>query len=72
MNDKPKAGKPKAGKRKCICRPARRHRDCAYCGSGWDDGKVCGACKAAGVDGQVIRGTGRVCCKQHKGLYTEE
>jgi hypothetical protein len=50
----------------CRCRPAKHHRDCAYCGQGWDDGRVCGACKEQGIDGKVIPGTGRVVCAAHK------
>lgn len=43
----------------CTCTKAKRHRDCAYCGAtSHGDGKVCGVCKAAGVDGGLIRGTG--------------
>ncbi len=39
-------------------RPAKIHRDCAYCGvTSHSNGAVCGRCKAAGIDGPVIRGT---------------
>lgn len=52
---------------KCLCRPPKRHRDCAYCGIGYIDGAhMCGVCKEAGIDGPTIRGTGRVVCKLHK------
>ena len=51
----------------CLCREPRRHRDCAYCGMGYIDGAhVCGVCHGAGIDGPVIRGTGRVVCRKHK------
>jgi len=50
---------------KCKCRKAKRHDDCAYCGSGSSE-KICGICKEAGIDGHVIRGTSRVVCKIHK------
>ncbi len=52
--------------RVCRCRAPKRHRDCAYCGVGYDDGRVCGVCREAGVDGKVIQGTGRVVCASHK------
>jgi hypothetical protein len=52
-------------KEKCRCRPAKRHRDCAYCGIGYSD-HICGICKEAGIDGPVIRGTSKVICKLHK------
>jgi hypothetical protein len=52
--------------KKCRCRPPKRHRDCCYCGSGWNDEKICGVCREGGIDGPVIRGTGRVICKLHK------
>lgn len=48
---------------KCKCRKPKTHRDCAYCGSGWDDGKICGRCKENGIDGKVIQGTSRATCK---------
>lgn len=51
---------------KCGCRTPKMHRDCAYCGCGWDDGKICGVCKENGIDGKLIRGTGRATCKKHK------
>ena len=38
-------------------RPARSHNDCAYCGCGWGNGSICGKCKEAGIDGQIIKGT---------------
>jgi len=50
----------KTKKMKTVTVPAqkaRRHRDCAYCGCGWDDGRICGVCKEQGIDGQVIPGT---------------
>lgn len=42
---------------KCTCRPARTHRDCAYCGYGGPCTHICGRCKEGGIDGPVIRGT---------------
>lgn len=51
-----------AESRPCRCRLPRRHRDCGYCGVGWDDGRICGVCKQAGIDGPVIRGTSAVQC----------
>jgi hypothetical protein len=58
----------KQPKPKCRCRPARGHRDCAYCGLGWyRDGWVCGLCSENGIDGKVIPGTSRVVCRLHKG-----
>lgn len=51
---------------KCRCRPATTHRDCAYCGVGWSDGRICGKCKENGVGGVTIRGTNRVVCAAHK------
>lgn len=56
----------KPAPRVCRCRPAKSHRDCAYCGVGWDDGKVCGRCRENGIDGKLIPGTGRVICSKHK------
>lgn len=56
---------------KCSCREPKRHADCAYCGTGWADGRVCGLCKEAGVDGPVIRGTERRTCKEHKAKRKE-
>lgn len=51
----------------CTCRKAKRHRDCAYCGvTSHSDGKICGVCKADGIDGKVIRGTSGVTCQLHK------
>lgn len=51
-------------KKGCGCREAKTHRDCAYCGFGGDGIKVCGRCRAEGIDGPVIRGTsGRRCAK---------
>lgn len=41
----------------CTCTPARRSRLCAYCGDGSGYDQICGQCKAAGIDGGVIRGT---------------
>lgn len=58
--------KTKTATKTCRCREPKRHRDCAYCGSGWDDFRICGMCKDEGIDGQVIRGTSRVTCKHHK------
>ncbi len=56
----------KNGRIDCRCRPAKRHRDCSYCGQGWDDGKICGMCKQNGIDGKVIAGTSKVTCSKHK------
>jgi len=53
-------------KEKCRCRPAKIHRDCAYCGTSYSDGRICGVCAVNGIDGLVIRGTSRVICKLHK------
>lgn len=54
-------------KTKCRCRPAKRHRDCLYCGTGYLDGmSVCGACKLNGIDGKVIPGTAAVKCSKHR------
>lgn len=55
-----------AAPRTCRCRSAKRHRDCAYCGIGWDDGRICGLCKQNGIDGKVIPGTSAVTCAAHK------
>lgn len=51
---------------KCRCRPPKSHEDCSYCGSGYEPDYICGMCAAAGIDGKVIRGTGRVICKVHR------
>lgn len=51
---------------KCRCRPAKAHRDCAYCGTGGSGWQICGVCKLNGVDGNVIRGTSQVVCSLHK------
>lgn len=61
-----KQSKVKPKSTSCGCRSAQAHRDCAYCGVGWDSGKICGACKQNGVDGPVIRGTEARKCKNHK------
>jgi len=53
-------------KKKCLCRSPKRHRDCQYCGSAFVGDVVCGICKEAGIDGKLIRGTGRVVCAAHK------
>lgn len=51
----------------CKCREPKRHCDCAYCGVGYIDGAhICGKCKESGIDGPIIRGTGRVKCALHK------
>lgn len=50
----------------CRCREPKKHRDCSYCGVGWDDGRICGVCRDEGVAGRLIVGTGRVICKTHK------
>jgi len=61
-----KAGKKAKAKSACPCRPPRTHRDCAYCGCGGPATHVCGSCSEAGIDGPVIRGTGRVTCSAHR------
>ena len=55
---------------KCTCREPKTHRDCTFCGSGVaiPEGGVCGICHEAGIDGPVIRGSGRVVCKLHKSM----
>lgn len=53
--------------KKCGCRPAKRHRDCMYCGSSYAGEVVCGVCKLEGIDGRVIRGTERRRCSLHSG-----
>jgi len=53
-------------RKKCYCRKPKTHRDCAYCGIGFDDGKICGVCKEGGIDGRLIKGTSRVICQKHK------
>jgi hypothetical protein len=51
----------------CGCREPRASRDCAFCGvTSHSDGKVCGRCSEEGIDGAVIRGTGRRICQKHK------
>ncbi len=50
----------------CGCRAAKMHRDCAYCGWGWADGKICGSCRDRGIDGKVIAGTAARSCAAHK------
>lgn len=60
---------------KCSCKRPSRHRDCAYCGTGYIDGvKICGVCKAAGVDGGTIPGTGprrNPACPVHRPVTTK-
>ena len=55
-------------KNKCRCRPPKKHSYCAYCRSLYGGDFICGICKEAGIDGKVIRGTGRVICSKHKQL----
>lgn len=51
----------------CGCREPKRHRDCSYCGvTSHQPDHVCGVCKEGGIDGKVIRGTGRRTCSNHK------
>jgi hypothetical protein len=51
----------------CGCRPPGRSRDCAYCGvTSHSNGKVCGQCSEAGIDGKIIAGTARRTCPKHK------
>ena len=50
----------------CRCRPPKTHPDCMYCGTSYAGEVVCGVCREAGIDGKLIRGTGRVTCKEHK------
>ena len=55
---------------KCRCRKPKRSIDCAYCGTRCLDynasNYVCGVCHEVGIDGKVLRGTGRVVCARHK------
>ena len=53
----------------CKCKEPKTHRNCAYCGTQhpWNgDEHVCGVCREDGIDGKLIRGTGRMVCKEHK------
>ena len=50
----------------CRCRPPKRHADCMYCGTGYAGEMVCGVCRELGIDGKLIRGTGRLVCKYHR------
>ena len=52
--------------KKCRCREPKRHPDCMYCGCGYWGEVVCGVCKEDGIDGKLIRGTGRIVCAKHK------
>jgi len=63
---KPKAATMKTKEKKCRCHEPKRHRDCMFCGSGWAGEVICGVCKEEGIDGRLIRGTGRTVCKEHK------
>ena len=45
-------------RRAIPAKPATRHARCAYCGTGGDAWHICGACREAGIDGPLIRGTG--------------
>lgn len=57
----------KVQKKKCRCRPPKRHHDCMFCGmGGWGGEVICGVCKENGIDGPVIRGTSRFKCKACK------
>jgi hypothetical protein len=58
--------KEKVATEKCGCREPKRHRDCMYCGSSWAGEVICGVCKEEGIDGRLIRGTGRRTCKAHR------
>ena len=60
------SAKSKKASGTCGCRPARSHRDCAYCGYGGTGIRVCGACRAEGIDGPVIPGTSAVVCAVHR------
>jgi len=51
---------------KCGCREPKRSRDCMFCGSCYIGDVICGVCREAGIDGKLIRGTGRRVCAQHK------
>jgi len=51
---------------RCTCRKPKRHHGCAYCGYHWYGWEICGVCREAGIDGNVIRGTSRVVCRLHK------
>jgi hypothetical protein len=57
-----------ARKPKCRCRLPRRHRDCSFCGvtTFYGGTHVCGVCRANGIDGKLIPGTGRVVCALHR------
>lgn len=50
----------------CLCRPARRHEDCAICGTKYRKGEICGVCRARGAKGAVIVGTRAVACARHR------
>jgi hypothetical protein len=52
--------------KKCRCREPKHHPECQYCGVAYVGEIVCGACKEAGIDGKVIRGTERRVCSKHK------
>lgn len=52
---------------KCRCREPKTHPDCMYCGCGYWGEIICGVCKEQGIDGKLIRGTGRIVCAKHKG-----
>jgi len=58
--------KNKKKEKQCLCRAPKRHTNCAYCGCGGDGIHICGVCKEHGIDGPIIRGTGRVVCSLHK------
>jgi hypothetical protein len=59
----PGSGRPAA----CRCRPARQHRDCNMCGcTSHRPDYFCGVCLVPGVDGKLIRGTGRYVCPMHR------
>ena len=58
---------PAALQKGCGCKLPKRHRDCSYCGvTSHQPDSVCGMCREMGIDGKLIRGTGRKVCSHHK------
>lgn len=53
-------------KKPCRCRRPKRDPYCMYCGHYYAGPFICRICKEAGIDGNVIRGTNRIVCAQHK------
>lgn len=62
-----KKAERKTRAKKCGCREPQLHDDCMYCGKYWAGEVVCGVCRENGIDGRLIRGTGRRVCAEHKG-----